>query len=110
MVERRGWFHWKILLKKYSVVGIYDEDDEDDFEEFSEDSIIPCRNDDDGDDSNHGFLQKEEVENAEIIGKTISSSASEAISIERMVEDNEKKRSAVKEMIAELNQINEQQS
>ena len=65
-------------------------------------------NEDKHDDSVHGFLNGD-VENAEVISKTVtSSSIDEATSIERMLEDNGKKRSAVKEMIAELNQLNEQ--
>ena len=56
-----------------------------------------------------GYIKKDNVENAEIIATSVkSSNVDEATSIERMVEDNGKKRTAVKEMIAELNQISDQ--
>ncbi len=68
---------------------------------------------DDDDDDHHevlkGFIKKDEngSETKSTTLVTASSKMDEASSIERMVEDNGKKRSAVKEMIAELNQINE---
>ncbi len=52
------------------------------------------------------FLKNDE--NAEVVAKSVKvSNADEAMSIDRMVEENGKKRSAVKEMIAELNQNGE---
>ncbi len=84
-----------LSVRVEKLVGV--DDSNDDTEDNCDDSSI------------HGFLKNEEAENAEIIGKqALTSGLDEASSIERMVEDNEKKRSAVKEMIAELNQISEQ--
>lgn len=60
--------------------------------------------DNDGDDRDNavlGFLKKDDVENAEIIAKSVRySNADEANSIERMVQENERKRTAVKEMLS----------
>ena len=72
--------------------------------------LLGAFNDEDDKEYHHdgavlGYLEKENIEDADIIAqKVTSSNADEARSIERLVDISEKKRSAVKEMIAESKQ------
>ena len=87
-----------LTVKVEKQLGAYgDGDDDDDESDYSDDRVKSFLH----------FIKKDDVEDAEIIAKSVvNSNTDEASSIERMVEGNEKKRSAVKEMMAESNNNN----